>query len=231
MTKPSTSKRHFTFEKRLALYGVAAGAALASGASAQANLITLDLTGLSVSSRTTPLGGSLYFDVNAGSAAAALGTTSFAGADFFASNRVTSSGATKASVNQVGTLNQVAGTTFKAQRFNSGESVGPANGFQNFEKLGSRFNTSGGGTGTSGNFAPGDTGYIGLRFTINDPSDLHYGWANLTLNSDYTVTLNALGYEDVANMPAAVPEPSAIALLVAGAIGLVAFRRRFQKVA
>src|SRR4051812_22285469 len=71
-------------EKRLALYGVAAGAALAAGAStAEANLITLDLTGLPTASRSTGgPGNDLFFDVNASSAAAAVSSANFAGADF-----------------------------------------------------------------------------------------------------------------------------------------------------
>ena len=82
LTSPAQSTRSLP-EKRLALYGLAAGAVLATGASsADANLVTLDLTGEPVANRTTPLNGDLYFDVNAASAAAAFSINSFAGADF-----------------------------------------------------------------------------------------------------------------------------------------------------
>jgi hypothetical protein len=222
------AKKPGSFDNRLALYGLVAGATLAGASQTDAMLITLDLTGLAPATRTTPVGGSLYFDVNAVTAAAAVGGAAFAGADFFLSNAPMAS--TKANVTRSGTVNGVAGTAIKADRFAQGDTVGPANIFNTRGKIGSRYGTSSG-TGTAGNFASGDTGYLGLRFAIGGPADLHYGWANITLNSDYTVTLNAVGYESDANTPAAVPEPSAIALLVAGALGVVAFRRRAHKAA
>ena len=220
-------------EKRLALYGVAAGAALASGASqANADLITLDLTGLSLSTRTTPINGNLFFDVNATSPGAAVGTAFFAGADFYFKNSSGGGTMTAGIVGTGSTLNAIVVSKFDAVRFTTSDNIGPsAAKFLNFAFI--AFQSTG---GTSGNFAPGDTGYIGLRFTFADPSDIHYGWANITLNNDYTVTLNALGYESDANTAAhveaaAIPEPSTIALLALGAVGVAAFRKRQRNAA
>ena len=234
-TRSSPSKKLRSVpEKRLALYGVAAGAALAAGASqSDAALITLDLTGVSLSLRTTPFNGSLYFDVNAASAAAAVGTASFAGADFFLTN--THAGTSKARINATGSavngIAILASSAPKARQFADSQSVsagqgpfGPAS-----VKIGSRANSN-----TYG-LAPGSSTYLGLHFAIA-PADTHYGWANITLNNDYTVTLNSLGYESVVETaahvePAAVPEPSTIVLLALGAVGVAAFRNRQRKAA
>jgi hypothetical protein len=218
-------------EKRLALYGIAAGAALAGGAApADANTITLDLTTLPLTSRTTPVDGSLYFDVNASSAAAAVSTSPFAGADFHVFN--THNGAKTlagASNNGMG-INGIASTNgIKAARFSASNFVGPQNNFaSHLVKLGSRNPIT-----NFGNFAPGDTGSIGLRFTIG--SATHYGWATLTLNSNLTVALDVLGYEttpdtashvEAANRPSVPDRGSSLALLALGAAGLLALRRQ-----
>jgi hypothetical protein len=236
-TRSSPRKLRSVPEKRLTLYGVAAGAALAAGASqSDAALLTLDLTGLSLSTRTTPLNGSLYFDVNAGSAAAAVGTANFTGADFFLTNSHPT-GTSKARINATGSAANgiaVIGTSQgppKARQFTTSQnvSVGAPGFAPSAVKIGSSY-----GAGPKG-LAPGSSTYLGLRFAIA-PADIHYGWANITLNNDYTVTLNSLGYESVANAaahvePAVVPEPSVIALLALGAVGVAAFRNRQRKVA
>lgn len=216
-------------EKRLALYGVAAGAVLAAGVSpAEATSITLDLTGLPLADRTSPSPrGGFFFDVNATSAAAAVGFANFTGADFVINNYATGPLTTiAASVLAIGTVGNAIAASFRlARRFAASNSVGPAENFQYAAQIAAqRFG------GHIGNFAFGDTGFIGLRFDIG--TDTHYGWANLTLNDNYTVTLNALGYETDPNTPdhiPVVPEGSSIVLLAIGAAGVVAFRRRQRK--
>jgi len=207
-------------EQRLALYGLAAGAALAAGApSAQANLITLDLTGLAATDRTTPVNGSLYFDVNAASAAAAVSFNPFAGADF----RLTNSGG--AGVIGLASANRIQGFRaefFKASRLTTSNFVGPDGNFNQAANI-APFNPS---------WRPATTGFLGLEFLIG--TDIHFGWANITTNSDATVTLNALGYESDANAAAHVEQPSqgvpdhgsSLALLAIGAAGLLAFRKQ-----
>ena len=221
----SPKKLGFVSEKRLVLYGVAAGAALAAGASpAEADLITLDLTGLSSPTRTTPGSGSLFFDVNATSAAAAVGFAPFAGADFEL-YRTQSKLGSGAFINGAQPNNSIAvgGTSNKAVNLTGSNFVGSANKFNPNAKIGAHFLPVPFGFG---NFQPGDTGYLGLTFTIG-PS-VFYGWANITLNSNYAVTLNTLGYEDSgrpAHVPASVPDQgSSILLLVIGAAGIAAFR-------
>jgi hypothetical protein len=237
MSASISSSRKFgsISESRLALYGVAAGAALAAGVSqADANLITLDLTGLALSARTSTFSSSLFFDVNATSAATAVGFANFVGADFRLNNF--SNGGPKADIANAGAGNQIAADTFglfiNAHRFAGGDSVGPANNFalsSNAPKIAGNFLTVPG-----GEFAPGDTGYLGLRFTIG--TETHYGWANISLNTDYTVELNTLGYESdadtAARISAAVPDQgSSLALLAIGAAGIAALRSRQRKAA
>ena len=76
-------------------------------------------------------------------------------------------------------------------RLSASNQVGPSGNFVNSAKIaGSLYPIAAG-----GNFAPGDTGFIGLKFDISGST--HYGWANITLNSDYTVALNALAMRPI----------------------------------
>lgn len=221
-SRPYPNLSGLSREQRLSLYGLAVGASLAAGAaSAQANLITLDLTGLPVSSRSEFPSGGISFDVNAASAAAAVNPSPGA-ADFALSNF---------SVVGVGANGVQLNGSNKAARLTTSNFVGPAG---NFGHAGSvqPFNSDWG----TKNAGP-VTGFVGLKFQIG--SDFHFGWAQITNNnSANTITLDALGYESVAGIPAhvepagaAVPDQgSTLALLAIGATGLLAFRRQ-QKAA
>ncbi len=75
--------------------------------------------------------------------------------------------------------------------------------------------------------APLNRGFVGINFLIDD--ETHYGWADLQVNDDVTFTLYSFAYEDVAGQAitaGAVPEPSTVALLLAGAAGVGAMMRR-----
>ena len=108
-------------------------------------------------------------------------------------------------------------------RFASGTVIGPGVGLQSpgagFPDLGPTF----------GNWGAGGRGFLGL--TLRDPtgssaSDIFYGFADITVNADFSVTLNAFGYENVRGAPittfiGAVPEPASALLMALGAMGLL----------
>lgn len=82
-----------------------------------------------------------------------------------------------------------------------------------------------------GSLAPGNwttlgSGYVGLKFELNSQTD--YGWAYITVNSNYTVTLDFVGYDNsgAATTTPTVPEPNSLLLLVMGAAGIGAYRRK-----
>ncbi len=122
-------------------------------------------------------------------------------------------------------------TNLNPGRFAAGDLIGPASGYQNpgagYPDLGPAY----------GNWSPG-RGFLGL--TLRDPSgassgDVFYGFADITVNANYTITLNAFAYENVRGrgIVAVVPEPGSGALLALGSAGLAAasgaFRRRGRR--
>lgn len=233
---PHPNLSRLSREQRLGLYGLAVGAALAAGASTvDASLITLDLTGQPVGSRTTPAAGNLYFDVNAASAAAAFSTSNFAAADFVIHNSVFGTSTFSARIGGTHNVNNAVArfsmsALYFANNFAASHLVGPPDVFGPFGYI----RTYGG----NGAFGVGSTGYLGLKFIIG--SDIHYGWANITVGAGDLVTLNSLGYESLPNVPAHTEAPSqggvpdggnSLLLLATGAAGLIAFRARKGKAA
>jgi hypothetical protein len=85
----------------------------------------------------------------------------------------------------------------------------------------------------NGDWKPGNEGFLGLTILLNTTTV--YGWADVTLNNlDGTTnglpvyTLHGFAYDDTGAPIAAgaIPEPSSIALLAAGAAGVLALKRR-----
>jgi protein with PEP-CTERM/exosortase system signal len=227
----STQRRSLPDNKRLVLYTAAAGAALAAGAStAEASLITLDLTGLSTASRSTGgPGNDLYFDVNATSAAAAVSSANFAGADF----RLFNYGPAApfyGSVSGLAAGNGIAGfqeEIFKASNLQQSNFVGPDQQFDQIAKV----------NGPVADFGLNDSGFLGLRFLIG--ADVHYGWAKIETDAFGQIILDGLGYETLADTAVHVEDPSSpgpsvpdqgstLALMALGAAGLAAARSRVR---
>lgn len=146
----------------------------------------------------------------------------------------TSSGSAEARIYTQGFFSRGNGVVYTSAsdlnpaRFDLGESIGAGTGYQSpgagYTDLGPSF----------GNWSLG-RGFLGL--TIRDPSgssssDVFYGFADITINSDYSISLNGFAYENVRGnaittaFATPVPEPSTWLLLAAGVAGLSAMARR-----
>ena len=108
-------------------------------------------------------------------------------------------------------------TNLNPARFGEGVSIGAGTGYQNpgagYPDLGPAF----------GNWDVG-RGFLGLtiRDASGSSSDVFYGFADITVNPDYTLTLNAFAFESergqaiTTSFSAPVPEPAPALLLAAG---------------
>ena len=68
-------------------------------------------------------------------------------------------------------------------------------------------------------------GYIGVRFT-DEAANIYYGYADVTVNPDYTATLHGFAYETTPGtgiVTGAIPEPSTFAL---SGVGILLISRR-----
>ena len=75
-----------------------------------------------------------------------------------------------------------------------------------------------------GHFNALGEGFVGLRFL--DSGKLLYGWADIVVNGDYTVTLKSFAFDDSGAAINTVPEPASILLMALGAVGVTAYKRR-----
>ncbi len=111
--------------------------------------------------------------------------------------------------------------------FGDGAVIGPSSGYQNpgagYTDLGPNF----------GNWTAGEHGYLGL--TIRNPagasaSDIFYGYAEIQVNDDYSITLLIMAYNDVEGQAittvTGVPEPSVMAVGGIAAVAGLLYRRR-----
>jgi hypothetical protein len=114
---------------------------------------------------------------------------------------------------------------------NAGDSISAANSFLPPNALVDSYLAYNSGGGAVGDWAGGNTGYIG--FQINTGADIHYGWIEVRVDADNAGgEIVRYGIEDVAGATAqVVPEPGSLALLAVGAAGLLGWRQRRANVA
>ena len=234
-------------EKRIASYGaMALAAALGGTTDANAAIISFD------GGNTQTAGGSLSFNILTGAVSSSSAGNDFAfrvGTSAYASAGGLGSGRSLMALNCECAL---------PLKLGLGNLIGPSGNFIQGGLLGSRFSTgsttsqtSSGSlgrvraAGLTGNGAwqsggvPAGRGFLGLRFLIGAVT--HFGWADITVNPDFTVTLHSFAYEACAeegisagattggidcNIVAETPEPHSAAMLAMGAAGLLAYRRR-----
>jgi len=242
----SYSQRASLIEKRLAGYGVmsmAIAAAVAPNAAADAVYWATDAT--------TPVGGGIYFNVITGSTTSVASSNSLEpgaiAGEFALENIVGSRGFLQAflvgsasnefAVARAGSSDGLSPYPTSAARLARNATVGPGLSFNNPKRL-----FSSGGSSYPNNVFPSladndfdlghwnalGSGYLGLTF--QDGSQTDYGWAQITINPDYTITLDAVGYDDSGNpIPAGeAPEPDSMLLMAMGASGLECYRRKLE---
>jgi hypothetical protein len=116
-----------------------------------------------------------------------------------------------------------------AARLPFGASIGPALKFSSLNgTLAEEPVHASIGSAPFGHFNPASSdlsGYLGLEVLQNGTPE--YGWADIQVNSDYSVSLNSFALQtDGDPLEAGSPEPASILLLALGAAGIAAYRSK-----
>ena len=85
---------------------------------------------------------------------------------------------------------------------------------------------------TFGNWTAGEHGFLGLTIHAS-ATGIYYGYAEINVNADYSITLLSMAYNDVQGAAittvSSVPEPSTMALMGLAAACLAVVRRRASR--
>jgi hypothetical protein len=224
MSKKKTldQKKKRRFDKQLLVYSAAAGATLAVAVPIQANIVYMDIPDVII-----PQGFQWGLDLD-----------SDASAEFLVQCIGTATG-------------QYDICRFYSTNNGSGMLIGSTGGYYRYVALlntndpissAQNIQTSGAGPRLASNWGFVSYGlwtggviekFAGLRFNIIPSpgvTNTHYGWVKLSVDVDLTnITVHSYAYETVAdqNIPAGnIPEAGSLALLAAGAAGVLAMRKK-----
>lgn len=222
---PKSSRTTAALDKKLAAYTLAGAAALIVPGVAKADIVEVNVDQTFTQGT---LNNSFDFAGSPFAGDITITAASTPGFDGDANNEISAStiaGAGIVTVSGTSTPAQVADLAF-GTAINSGSNFGTGGKMYGYDTVNSSFS---GGQWSSSD-APGE--YLGFYF--GGTTDPQYGWAQIETMADATGSSFEVldyAYETVPNTPIAagqVPEPSALPLLVLGAAGLIALRRRRQ---
>jgi hypothetical protein len=214
-------------DQRLASYGAMSLAIVAASAvgtqAARANTISEFPVNPPLSTATS-LSGALFFDVTTGQ----VQTHSFSGNNF---GLFHVSGQALVANFGDSILEAPAGTAgLLPAALNSGVLIGTAGQVAGTGPGGLQFATNQilASSGGKGLWLDTQPHYLGLKFDVS--GNTRYGWAQISVGSDFQITLRGMAYDTTgAAIPAgagAIPEPSSALLMALGAAGLLVYRQR-----
>lgn len=202
--------------------------ALSSVSLCEAAVNYLDLSGLDSSTRTTPVNGRLYFNPFSTDVQTTLGLDSAGYTLSFGNMANFDEGVMRSSQAWFGGNGQWTGpNSVSPYTVGAGTEIGAGTSFTEYgeDAYSGVSEDSMGSKTTQAGLAYGGSGYFG--FKINEGGSTYYGWVNVTLNADSTMTYNRIALNETAGesvFAGAVPEPTGLSLAGIG-LAAVVFRR------